>query len=94
MATCIHSSRSCLLPFYTIPIFPLLNQKIFHLLVVCIDTLLVHAGSRHHTVLYFNVWAYSSTKYNSDIHILATNVHCIIYVASITLVSVHFACVS
>ena len=33
MATCIHSSRSCLPPFYTIPIFPLLNQKIFHLLV-------------------------------------------------------------
>ena len=33
MATCIHSSRSCLLPFYTIPIFPLLNLKIFHLLV-------------------------------------------------------------
>ena len=31
MATCIHSSRSCLLPFYTIPIFPLLNRKIFHL---------------------------------------------------------------
>ena len=25
MATCIHSSRSCLLPFYTIPIFPLLS---------------------------------------------------------------------
>ena len=23
MATCINSSRSCLLPFYTIPIFPL-----------------------------------------------------------------------
>ena len=34
MATCIHSSRSCLLPFYTIPIFPLLNRKIFHLLVI------------------------------------------------------------
>ena len=33
MATCIHSSQSCLLPFYTIPIFPLLNRKIFHLLV-------------------------------------------------------------
>ena len=33
MATCIHSSRSCLPPFYTIPIFPLLNRKIFHLLV-------------------------------------------------------------
>ena len=33
MATCIHSSRSCLLPFYTIPIFPLINRKIFHLLV-------------------------------------------------------------
>ena len=33
MATCIHSSRSCPLPFYTIPIFPLLNRKIFHLLV-------------------------------------------------------------
>ena len=33
MATCIHSSRSCLLPFYTIPIFPLLNRMIFHLLV-------------------------------------------------------------
>ena len=36
MATCIHSSRSCLLPFYTIPIFPLLNRKIFHLLVILI----------------------------------------------------------
>ena len=36
MATCIHSSRSCLLPFYTIPIFPLLNRKIFHLLVKCL----------------------------------------------------------
>ena len=34
MATCIHSSRSCVLPFYTIPIFPLLNRKIFHLLVI------------------------------------------------------------
>ena len=34
MATCIHSSWSCLLPFYTIPIFPLLNRKIFHLLVI------------------------------------------------------------
>ena len=33
MATCINSSRSCLPPFYTIPIFPLLNRKIFHLLV-------------------------------------------------------------
>ena len=33
MATCINSSLSCLLPFYTIPIFPLLNRKIFHLLV-------------------------------------------------------------
>ena len=33
MATCIHSSRSCLPPFYTIPIFLLLNRKIFHLLV-------------------------------------------------------------
>ena len=33
MATCIHSSRSCPPPFYTIPIFPLLNRKIFHLLV-------------------------------------------------------------
>ena len=31
MATSIHSSLSCLLPFYTIPIFPLLNRKIFHL---------------------------------------------------------------
>ena len=30
MATCIHS---CLPPFYTIPIFPHLNRKIFHLLV-------------------------------------------------------------
>ena len=36
MATCIHSSRSCLPPFYTIPIFPLLNRKIFHLLVAFI----------------------------------------------------------
>ena len=34
MATCIHSSWSCLPPFYTIPIFPLLNLKIFHLLVI------------------------------------------------------------
>ena len=33
MAISIHPSRSCLLPFYTVPIFPLLNQKIFHLLV-------------------------------------------------------------
>ena len=29
----IHQSLSCLLPFYTIPIFPLLNRKIFHVLV-------------------------------------------------------------
>ena len=29
MATCTHSSWSCLLPFYTIPIFPLLNRKDF-----------------------------------------------------------------
>ena len=34
MATCINSSRSCLPPSYTIPIFPLLNRKIFHLLVM------------------------------------------------------------
>ena len=33
MATCIHSSGSCLPPFYTIPIFPLLKRKVFHLLV-------------------------------------------------------------
>ena len=33
MAKSIHPSLSCLLPFYTIPIFPLLNRKIFHLLV-------------------------------------------------------------
>ena len=26
MATCIHPSQSCLPPFYTIPIFPLLNS--------------------------------------------------------------------
>ena len=32
MAKSIHPSLSCLLPFYTIPIFPLLNRKIFHLL--------------------------------------------------------------
>ena len=37
MATCIHSSRS---PFYTIPIFPLLNRKIFHLLVILSTTVL------------------------------------------------------
>ena len=29
----IHSSWSCLPPFYTIPIFPLLNRKNFHLLI-------------------------------------------------------------
>ena len=29
MATCIHPSLSCLPPFYTIPIFPLLNRKIY-----------------------------------------------------------------
>ena len=29
MATCIHSSRSCLPPFYTIPIFPLFKSKDF-----------------------------------------------------------------
>ena len=34
MAISIHPSRSCLLPFYTILIFPLLNRKIFHLLVI------------------------------------------------------------
>ena len=49
MATCIHSSRSCLPPFYTIPIFHLLNRKIFHLLVcMCVYVhdvcLCVHAG--------------------------------------------------
>ena len=33
MATSIHPSLSCLLPFYTIPIFPLLNRRIFNLLV-------------------------------------------------------------
>ena len=31
MAICIHSSWSCLPPFYTIPIFPRLNRKIFYL---------------------------------------------------------------
>ena len=31
MATCINSSQSCLPPFYTIPTFPLLNRKIFHM---------------------------------------------------------------
>ena len=29
MVTSIHSSRSCLPPFYTIPIFPLLNERFF-----------------------------------------------------------------
>ena len=29
MATCINPSRSCLPPFYTIPIFTLLNRKDF-----------------------------------------------------------------
>ena len=29
MATCIHSSQSCLPPFYTIPIFPLLKSISF-----------------------------------------------------------------
>ena len=37
MATCINSSRSCLLPFYTIPIFPLLNRKIF-IYLLCLYT--------------------------------------------------------
>ena len=31
MATSIHPSLSCPLPFYTIPIFPLFNRNIFHL---------------------------------------------------------------
>ena len=34
---CIHPFRSCLPPFYDIPIFPLLNRKIFHLLF-CMHT--------------------------------------------------------
>ena len=34
MATSIQPSRSCLLPFYTIPIFPLFNRKTLHLLVI------------------------------------------------------------
>ena len=34
MATSIYPSLSCLIPFYTIPIFPLLSRKIFHLLVL------------------------------------------------------------
>ena len=33
MGICIHPSRSCLPPFYTIPIFPLSNRRILHLLV-------------------------------------------------------------
>ena len=58
MATCIHSSRSCLLPFYTIPIFPLLNRKIFHLYImyVCMcasivkaSIIVIHAGPPQHT---------------------------------------------
>ena len=30
MATCIHSSQSCLPPFYTIPIFPLIWGIFIH----------------------------------------------------------------
>ena len=40
MATSIHPFLSCLLPFYTIPIVPLLNRKIFHLLVY-VDVMLI-----------------------------------------------------
>ena len=39
MATCINSSRSCLPPFYTIPIFPLFKSKDFSF--TCIY---MHAG--------------------------------------------------
>ena len=56
MATCIHSSRSCL-PFYTISIFPLLNRKIFHLLVNSVPTqFLLDTGSAV-TLLRRDTWA-------------------------------------
>ena len=45
MATSIHPSLSCLLPFYTIPIFPLLNRKIFHLLVCYYQVYNISPGS-------------------------------------------------
>ena len=38
MATSIHSSLSCLLPFYTIPIFPLFKSKDFSFTCTYIHT--------------------------------------------------------
>ena len=56
-----HSSRSCLLPFYTIPIFPLLNRKIFHLLV---------------NKVYLHVYTCTCNTTCSTCTLLIVHVHC------------------
>ena len=48
MATSIHSSLSCLLPFYTIPIFPLFKSKDFSFTCNIIYT--VYTCFRVHTM--------------------------------------------
>ena len=48
----IHPSLSCLLPFYTIPIFPLWNRKIFHLLV---SFLFLDVATRPITFLFYSL---------------------------------------
>ena len=45
MATCIHSSPSCLPPFYTIPIFPLLNRKFIYNIILRCAPVRIYSGA-------------------------------------------------
>ena len=50
MATCIHSSRSGLPPFYTIPIFPLFKLK--HFFITCILSITVLSDTCMYIVVF------------------------------------------
>ena len=90
MATCIHSSRSCRLPFYTIPIFPLLNRKIFHLLVntmkyTCV-TPICREGFRMIVLVYYSI-AKGTSCFHFFLHCASLHPHSLIF----TLVTHTFA---
>ena len=80
MATCIHSSRSCLLPFYTIPIFPLLNRKIFHLLV----SFLFFCCTLHISSEEYIAWGYLFVVYTLVVFMSCCR-KCVMYVCQLSL---------
>ena len=80
MATCIHSSRSCLPPFYTIPMFPLLNRKVFHLLVSFLFFLL-------HTAYYseeYIAWGYLLLFTHTLVVFMSCCRNCVMYVCQLS----------